>query len=236
MRRLRNPNFGSVVVPSATFDPNLRSGWGKRQYNWEFSLGVQRELRPRVSVELSYFRRWYGNFQVSNDTAYSAADFDVVSITAPSDPDLPGGGGFTIPGVYNLKPAVALEGRPDHYVVTLADRYGKQTEHWNGVDVLANARLPNSVSVQGRRSGLFPLRRWDTVTETRDSSHKSKASALTRFRESTCRWPVRSRACPDVSSSRFTMPWDRVSAFCLYRGSISSQYRSWSRVRSSVIA
>jgi hypothetical protein len=145
---LQDPNFGSVAAPSATFDTALLNGWGKRQYNWELSLGMQHELRPRLSIEASYFRRWYGNFQVSNNTAYSAADFDVVSTAAPLDPDLPGGGGFPIPGVYNLKPSVALEGRSDHYFVTLADRFGKQTEHWNGVDVLANARLRNGVFVQ----------------------------------------------------------------------------------------
>jgi hypothetical protein len=54
-----------------------------------------------------------------------------------------------IPGVYNLKPAVALAGRPDQFFVTDADSYGKRTEHWNGVDLIINARLRNGFTLQG---------------------------------------------------------------------------------------
>jgi Carboxypeptidase regulatory-like domain len=72
---LQNPNFGTIV-PGTVWDSELLNGWGKRQYNWEFSLGVQHELRPRMSVEVSYFRRWYGNFFVTDNQAYSSADFD----------------------------------------------------------------------------------------------------------------------------------------------------------------
>ena len=42
-----------------------------------------------MSVELSYFRRVYGNFNVVDDRARSASDFDLFSITAPRDPRLP---------------------------------------------------------------------------------------------------------------------------------------------------
>ena len=44
-------------------------GWGVRSYNWEFSAGVQREIMPRVSVDVSYFRRWFGNFTATDNTA-----------------------------------------------------------------------------------------------------------------------------------------------------------------------
>ena len=39
-----NANFGKVV-PGATFDPEPLRGWGKRNYNWEFSAGVQQRAR-----------------------------------------------------------------------------------------------------------------------------------------------------------------------------------------------
>ena len=48
---------------------------------------------PRVSVEVGYFRTVFGNFIVTDNRAVSAVDFDTFSITSPSDPRLPGGGG-----------------------------------------------------------------------------------------------------------------------------------------------
>ena len=53
---MANPNFG-LPVPGAVFDPALMHGWGKRAYNWEFSTGIQHEILPRTSIDVSYFRR-----------------------------------------------------------------------------------------------------------------------------------------------------------------------------------
>jgi hypothetical protein len=130
-------NFGSTS-PGLNFDPNLLSGWGKINYNWQFSAGIQQEIAPRVSVDLSYFRTWFGNFIATKDRALSAADFDLYSITAPIDPRLPGGGGYTISGLADIKPAKF--GSVTDAVVTHSDEFGKQISHWNGVDVSVNAR------------------------------------------------------------------------------------------------
>ena len=34
---------------------------GQRSYNREFGASVQRELLPRVGLEVGYYRRWFGN-------------------------------------------------------------------------------------------------------------------------------------------------------------------------------
>jgi hypothetical protein len=47
---MANPNFGTVV-PGLTYDPETLKGWGRRDFNWEFSTGVQRELLARTSIE-----------------------------------------------------------------------------------------------------------------------------------------------------------------------------------------
>jgi hypothetical protein len=116
-------------------------------YSWQFSGAVQQEIVSRMSVELSYFRRAYGNFNVVDDRARSASDFDVFSITAPGDPRLPGGGGDTIGGLYNIKPAM-FSTPADNYI-TFASNYGKQIEHWDGFDLILGMRPQGGVSLQG---------------------------------------------------------------------------------------
>jgi hypothetical protein len=143
---MQNPNFGKSAI-GTTYDPRMMDGWGVRTNNWEFSAGVQHELLPRVSVDVAYFRRWYGNLTVTDDRAISASDFDVFSITAPDDTRLPDGGGYPLSGLYNLNPA--RFGVPASLLVTLASNYGKQIEHWNGVDVSLTARLREGLILQG---------------------------------------------------------------------------------------
>ena len=140
-----NQGFGQLL-PSSTFDPDLLEGYGVRSYNWEFAVTLQQELLPRVSMEVGYFRRWYGNFVVTDNRAVSPADFDTFTLTAPSDPRLPNGGGYTTPTLYAVAPAAF--GRTDNFV-TLAENYGEQSERWHGVDLSFNVRPSNGLLFQG---------------------------------------------------------------------------------------
>jgi hypothetical protein len=139
-------NFGGAT-PSLNYDPAVLNGWGTRPYQWEFSTSVQRQLRRGISVDVGYFRRWYGNFGVTDNLNLTAASFNTFSVTAPIDPRLPGGGGNTLSGFYNVNPAfVSL---PQNNYFTLASNYGNQIQHWNGVDLSVNARLRRGFTVQG---------------------------------------------------------------------------------------
>ncbi len=143
---MANAAFGTLR-PGSTYDPDLLRGWGKRTANWEFSAGVQHELLPRTSIDVAYFRRAYQNFVIADNRAVGPSDFDRFSITAPSDPRLPGGGGYTVSGLYDLKPASF--GRAADNYVTLSSNYGKQIERWQGVDVNLSMRLQAALLVQG---------------------------------------------------------------------------------------
>jgi hypothetical protein len=143
---LANTAFGSTQ-PGATFDPDILSGWNKRTWNWEFSAGVQHELVRRVAVDFSYFRRWYGNQYVTDNRATPASDFTQFSVKAPVDSRLPGGGGYTVSGLYNLNPN--RFGIPAQSFVTYAKNYGGFIDHWNGFDFNVNARPGSGVLVQG---------------------------------------------------------------------------------------
>jgi len=130
----------------AQFNEDTRFGWGNRAYNWEFSTSVQHQLAPRVGIDVGYFKRWFGNFQVTQTLGLTAADYDPYSVIAPLDSGLPGGGGYTISDLYNLNPSKVGVGTG---YTTLARDFGEQIEHWNGMDFSANARLQNGVTLQG---------------------------------------------------------------------------------------
>jgi hypothetical protein len=161
--QMANTNFGKVV-PGATFDPATLRGWGQRNYNWEFSSGVQQRLGERISAEVSYFRRWFGNFTVTDNLATAPSDYSLYSIAAPLDSRLPGGGAYTIGGLYDLNPAKF--GVPAQNYVTLSDRYGTQIEHWNGFDVNLSARPGGGLLFQGGVStGRTTTDNCDVVTK-----------------------------------------------------------------------
>jgi hypothetical protein len=138
-----NANFGSAV-PGTRYDTGIMQGWGARPYNWEFSVGVQQEILPRMSLSVGYFRRINGNFWATDNEALGGSDFTQYSVTVPTDNRLPGNGGGTLGGLFdpNSNP-------PSRNVVKKADTFGKQLAHWDGVDVTLDARLRNGLLLQG---------------------------------------------------------------------------------------
>jgi hypothetical protein len=160
---INNPLFGSATR-SATFDDILRRGWGNREANWEFSAGVQRELLPRVSLDVGYFWRIWKNFRVIDDLSLAASDFDTFSMTVPVDSRLPDGGGYRLDGLVALKPSAF--GRAPLNNNTLDRTYGQHLEHWNGFDITVDARFPNSLTLQaGTSTGRTMEDDCDVVTK-----------------------------------------------------------------------
>jgi len=144
-----NLTFGQPAS-GREFDPAFAFGFGKRPYNWEFSANVQHEVAPRVSVSVGYFRRIFGNFEVTANRALASSDFDQYCVTTPTDPRLPGGGGEQICGLYDLKPGKVGQVQ---LINTSSDTYGRMIEHWNGVDFSAQARFPKFLLQGGLSTG-----------------------------------------------------------------------------------
>jgi hypothetical protein len=140
---LSDRNFGQNNPNSTQIDPEVAAGWGKRGYNWEFSAGVQQELMPRLSMDVAYFRRWYGNHLVTDNTLTAAADYTAFSVTAPADARLPEGGNYTVGGFLDLNPNKV--GQVSN-LVTYAKNFGDVTEMWHGADVNLTARLQNGLT------------------------------------------------------------------------------------------
>jgi hypothetical protein len=155
------------TAPTVLTDGAARYGWGIRPYNWEMSLRVERELWPGASVDAAYYRRWFGNFLATDDTACvdsvagtgcrGAFHYKSYDIAAPVDSRLPGGGGYMLPGFIEYDcsgPSANCGGAtaadiarltPVNQVVRVADIGAKQVERWDGIDA----------SLRIRRDGLF---------------------------------------------------------------------------------
>jgi hypothetical protein len=131
-----------------TTDPALTGGWNSREYSWDFNAGVTQQIAPRVSVELDYFRRSWGNLTAEVNRAWSPSDFTPFTYTVPADPRLPGGGGYALT-FYDITPAAQAR-TPDNYL-TFSDNLGGAYNKFNGVDFTVNARL-RSVTLQGGTS------------------------------------------------------------------------------------
>jgi hypothetical protein len=142
-----NLAFGQLATPTTTYDPAILHGWRVRPYDWNFGVQVQQQLRPRVSVDVGYFRRIFGNFFVSDNRLQNT--FDQFQVTAPADNRLPGSGGQPITSLYNVVPTQS--GLTDN-LMQKADNFGTQTQHWNGVEVNFNARVRDGLMLQGGTS------------------------------------------------------------------------------------
>jgi hypothetical protein len=142
------PSFGSAL-PLTQQDPATLNGWMKRPWNWEFSAGVQQQISPRVSAGITYFRRIYGNFVVTDNTATVASDYTQYSLTVPNDPRISTAGQTLT--FYDVNPVLksGASGLTTTNYNTFASNYGDMFQHWNGFDLTATSRLAGGVTANG---------------------------------------------------------------------------------------
>jgi hypothetical protein len=134
---MSDQNFGKST-PTTNYDPALIAGWGVRPYQWEFSTSVQQELAQRVSLNVGYFRRFFGNFLVTDNRAAGPSDYSPYSIVAPLDPRLPSGGDTSA-----RRRSESRQSRSGRQPGHLISNHGVQMQHWNGIDASINAPQRN---------------------------------------------------------------------------------------------
>jgi hypothetical protein len=197
--------FGGTS-PATAVDPDIRFGWGKRPYSWELAVSAQRELTRGISLNGGYYRRWFGNFVVTDDRALTAANFGTFSLTPSLIPGAPGStcaagtgtdclpasaGGQTLPddlilnGFYaRTGPAIASNTLQTFSSTAVAG--SNQIDHWNGFDVGLNARLGHGVIMQGGLSTGFQTLDNCSVVDPAISGDKALVEALGTASVVTC--------------------------------------------------
>ena len=142
---LSNSRFGTSV-PTRTFATDVINGSQIRPFNWQSQVSVQQELRPGMAVSVGYFRTWFGNISVTDNTLVAPENYNSFCVTAPTNSLLPGGGGNQICGLQDVNPAKF--GQVNN-VVTQIDSFGKYKQYFNGVDAAVSARFGKGGLFQG---------------------------------------------------------------------------------------
>jgi carboxypeptidase family protein len=143
------PTFGRNVSTTA-YDPGVLNGWFKRGYNLEYTIAAQHEIAPRMSVNGGWFRRSFGNQTFVDDLRFDKSSYDgPFCITAPSDPRLPGGGGYQVCNLFDLKPSVFALGLPANNLVRFSKDVGGETNIYQGFDVNLESRFSNGAFLRG---------------------------------------------------------------------------------------
>ena len=84
----------------------------------------------------------------TDNTLRGPEDYESWTITAPSDPRLPNGGGYPIT-LYTVTAAAAARGA-QNYITFQTDFDREETNYWHGFDVTFNARLRQGLTFSGR--------------------------------------------------------------------------------------
>jgi hypothetical protein len=202
------PNFGQATGTSRP-DPDLARG-----YNWEYSVSVQHEVIPKVSVTAGYYRRKFYNLRVNDNLNLSPTEWNEFPIVAPVDSRFPTGGGETIT-MYSLN--ANKVGTPTDTLVTYSSGLNKRL--YNGFEVSANARLGKGLFFGG------------VTTERTAATDCDGSTTATNARDN----PNALRFCDNVppfrtlvkGSAAYTLPYDvQVSGSFIARpgSSVAANY------------
>ena len=143
-----NTSFGKNVLTN-NFDSRTLNGWGVRPSDWSLGVSIEQQIFSRASLELAYNRRWYHGFFVADNLLVQPSDLTPFSVVAPRDPRLPGGGGYTISGLYDVVPDKS--GQVSN-LVTNADQSGRWTQYFNGIDLGVHVRASSGLTLYGGTS------------------------------------------------------------------------------------
>src|SRR5262245_1719513 len=128
-----NPNFGRIT--NRTLDPNF-----SREYNYQYSAGIQHEIRPGVAVNFNWYHRTLHNTAFTFNRAVDPVnDWSTTSVISPIT-----GESVTVYQINQNKNGIA----PDLYLTNMTDE-SLRANVYNGFEVGFNARLPRQIVLFG---------------------------------------------------------------------------------------
>lgn len=152
-----NQFFGQNNPKAQQWDPAVLSGWGVRDSNWDFSSELQHQITRGLSVSAGYYFNTGGYFrntatQTKNRVVENIlvrpdpGNFDSYCVTAPSNPGLPGGGGYQVCGMADVN--TLLFGK-NQSVVVPSSNFGNPIYRNHFLDFSLDARLRGGARLGG---------------------------------------------------------------------------------------
>ena len=164
---ISNNNFGQNNPNATVYDPDVLNGYGKRDANWDFSTEIQHELRPgfgrhrRLLLQQRRLYRQAGSRKrVTDNLLVTQADYDTYCIKAPSNADLPGGGGYDVCGLANVDQDSF--GKVQNFV-TSRESFGEFESRNDFFNIAFDARLAHGIRLGGGLTRAVP---WQTTASS----------------------------------------------------------------------
>ena len=145
--QINNLAFGQANPSATVTNPALTHGSGVRDFYWNESIQLDRQLRAGWSASVGYFRSSLTTHSATQNLATTPANYDPYCITAPVNPGLPGGGGYQLCGLYDVQQP--FFGKTQNYNTFARDFGFQPTQVYNGVDLTTSLRLPGSILLSG---------------------------------------------------------------------------------------
>jgi hypothetical protein len=159
-----NQFFGQNNPRAVQWTDGVLHGWGARDSNWDLSSEIQHQLLQGLSVTAGYYFNTGGYFRNSatlsknrdtDNTLVGPADFDPFCITAPVNAQLPGGGGYPVCDLYNVKQEKFGQVQD---TVALASNWGVPEYRNHFFNFTMDARLPGGARFGGGVDTGFSVR------------------------------------------------------------------------------
>ena len=153
-----NQNFGRSNPSATTYAAGVLEGYGKRDHNWDFTTEIQHELIQGLGVTAGWYHNTGGYYRyafgqpfsskerVTDNILVGPGDYDEFCVTAPSDPKLPGGGGYPVCGLYNLTPGKFGQNQS---IVKDTEEFGEFNSTNDFLNVTIDARLARNIRLGG---------------------------------------------------------------------------------------
>ena len=142
--------YSGSNAANVTYDQNVTHGFQNRPYDWMLSASVQQEIVRNVAVSIGFYRTWFGNLTVAQNTAIPTTGYDQYCVTPPASTAYPGVGGAQLCNLYDPQPQYVGKAA---YLVQKASNFGKETDVYTGIDAIATARLHGLVLQGGMTAG-----------------------------------------------------------------------------------